>query len=115
MGENNHIVGVKSGAGVETPFGLLPAQNAPASATAAICLRPEDVRADDQGSFPMGQATVTSAAFFGTYCRAHLSPNCAPDLSLTAYLAPDRPWVQGDVIPLSADVENFRLFEPEVT
>ncbi|WP_171124722.1 MULTISPECIES: ABC transporter ATP-binding protein [unclassified Ruegeria] len=113
MGENNHIEGVKSGAGVETPFGLLPAQNAPASAAAAICLRPEDIRADDQGSFPMGQATVTTAAFFGTYCRAHLSPACAPDLNLTAYLAPDRAWAQGDVLSLSADVENFRLFEPE--
>ena len=113
MGENNHIDGVISGAGVETPFGVLPAQNAPASATAAICLRPEDIRADDSGSFPMGQATVTSAAFFGTYCRAHLTPDRAPDLSLTAYLAPDRPWAQGDVIALSAEVGNFRLFEPE--
>lgn len=112
MGENNHIPGNRISTGIETPFGVLPGDPA-ITAGAAICLRPEDIRADTRGSFQIGNAQLRDVAFFGTYCRAHLVPEQAPDIVLTAYLDAGRAWAAGETVALSAEVEDFRIFDAE--
>ncbi|MCV6594344.1 MAG: ABC transporter ATP-binding protein [Silicimonas sp.] len=111
MGETNHIPGTRRAEAVETPLGLLPAGGPPGAVS--VCLRPEDIRAGEPEGLSLGPAKITSAAFFGTYCRVHLAPRRAPDLTLTAYLPVGRNWAKGEEIEIAAAPEDFRIFEQE--
>lgn len=113
MGEMNHFP-ARAGPGcVETPFGTLPL-DPPAARDLVVCLRPEAVRSDANGT-PLGAATVREAAFFGTHGRVHLSPDAAPEALLIAHVAPDAMPTPGDRIELSADLQAMHVFAKEGT
>ncbi len=111
MGEMNRIPARSSGDRIATPFGPL-AMAAPATGDLVLCLRPEAIRRGE-GGFDIGQAEVLDAAFFGTHCRVHLRPKAAPDLTLVAHLPPAALPEPGTSLPLSAAVEDLRIFPKE--
>ena len=96
---------------METPFGALPVPP-PAGRDLVACLRPEAVTTAPAG-YVIGPARVRDAAFFGTYCRAHLSPEAAPDLTLVAHLPADALPEAGAVLTLHADPEALAVFSAE--
>ncbi|MEL6599398.1 MAG: TOBE domain-containing protein [Pseudomonadota bacterium] len=111
MGEINQIPGQATGNGVETPFGSLP-HPAQQSGTVTVCIRPEAISTGD-GPVWIGPARVTDAAFFGTHCRAHLVPDCAPDLTLIAHLPPRDLPEAGARLILSTDIDACSVFMKE--
>lgn len=111
MGEMNHIPARATTEGVETPFGTLPP--APVRpGKAMLCLRPEAIGTGD-GPVRIGPAQVRDAAFFGTHVRAHVVPDAAPDLVLTAHLPPANLPRQGEILHLSADADTVSVFPVE--
>jgi spermidine/putrescine transport system ATP-binding protein len=101
MGEVNFLQGtVRSldavDAQVETALGRidLARQNFTAAPPAegqkvTLCIRPEHLRRGGQASetlTALGDATVTSAAFFGTHHRCHLRSAQVPDLAIIAHM-----------------------------
>ena len=111
MGEINRIPARAVAGRVETPFGPLPAAP-PAEGGLVACLRPEAV-SPAPAPFAIGRARVRDAAFFGTYCRAHLVPEAAPDLTLVAHLPPDAVPEEGAVLTLYADPAALAVFPEE--
>lgn len=111
MGEINRIPARAVAGRVETPFGPLPAAP-PAGRALVACLRPEAV-SPAPARFQIGPARVRDAAFFGTYCRAHLVPEAAPDLILVAHLPPDALPEEGAVLTLHADPDSLAVFPEE--
>ena len=107
MGEMNHIPAAASPDGVVTPFGPLPQHvDGP---KAVVCIRPEAIKQGD-GPVQIGEAQVKEAAFFGTYVRAHLVPEAAPDLILVAHLPPGDLPEPGARMTLSADPQAFHVY-----
>lgn len=111
MGEINQIPARAVAGRVETPFGTLPIA-APCERALVACLRPEALTTAPAG-FAIGPATVRDAAFFGSYCRVHLSPEAAPQLVLTAYLPPACLPPEGATLTLYADREALAVFPAE--
>lgn len=111
MGEINRIPARAVAGRVETPFGPLPA-TPPEGRDLVACLRPEAV-STAPAPFEIGPARVRDAAFFGTYCRAHLVPEAAPDLTLVAHLPPDALPAEGAVLTLHADPQALAVFPAE--
>ncbi|WP_372891379.1 ABC transporter ATP-binding protein [Rhodosalinus sp.] len=111
MGEINRIPARAVAGRVETPFGPVPAAP-PAGRALVACLRPEAV-SPAPARFQIGPARVRDAAFFGTYCRAHLVPEAAPDLILVAHLPPDALPEEGAVLTLHADPDSLAVFPEE--
>jgi spermidine/putrescine transport system ATP-binding protein len=109
MGEMNHIPGRGTASGVETPFGILPLV-AKEQDPAVVCLRPEAI-GTGKGDVSLGPATVRDAAFFGTFCRAHLIPKADPDRVLIAHLPPASLLAAGDELILYTKAEDFRIFD----
>jgi spermidine/putrescine transport system ATP-binding protein len=112
MGEMNHIPARAVVGGVETPLGRLPLES-PREGPVTLCLRPEAI-GPGAGALSLGPATVRDAAFFGTHCRAHLVPEAAPDLVLTAHLPPGHIPAAGEVVQLDADGALACIFAKEV-
>jgi spermidine/putrescine transport system ATP-binding protein len=108
MGEMNHVPAQATGKGVETPFGNLPVMQL-RPGKAIVCFRPEAIATGD-GQVRIGPARVRDAAFFGTYVRAHLVPEAAPELTLVAHLPPDAFPASGDTLILSVQTDAFRVF-----
>ncbi|MEM9845911.1 MAG: ABC transporter ATP-binding protein, partial [Pseudomonadota bacterium] len=107
MGEMNHIPATAGPDGVVTPFGALPQRvDGP---KAVVCIRPEAIKQGD-GPVQIGEAQVKEAAFFGTYVRAHLVPEAAPDLVLVAHLPPGDLPEPGTRMTLSADPQAFHVY-----
>nr|WP_254871329.1 TOBE domain-containing protein [Pseudooceanicola sp. HF7] len=94
-----------TGAALETPLGTLPVA---ASGPQTLCLRPEAL--GTTGSLPLGTAVVKDAAFFGTHCRAHLAPEAAPEVILTAHLPPGDVPPPGTRIALAVAPEDLTVF-----
>ena len=111
MGEMNHIPVRATQAGIETPFGRLPAGDV-RPGPAILCLRPEAIR-EGEGAIAIGPATVRDAAFFGTHCRVHAAADAAPDLVLVAHLPPWRLPAPGETLMLSAEDGTARVFPAE--
>ena len=107
MGEMNHIPATSGADGVVTPFGPLPQHVDGPNAVA--CIRPESIKLGD-GPVQIGEAQVKEAAFFGTYVRAHLVPDAAPDLILVAHLPPGDLPEPGARMTLSADPQAFHVY-----
>ncbi|NIZ08457.1 ABC transporter ATP-binding protein [Pseudooceanicola sp. HF7] len=105
MGEMNQIAAMGTGAALETPLGTLPVA---ASGPQTLCLRPEAL--GTTGSLPLGTAVVKDAAFFGTHCRAHLAPEAAPEVILTAHLPPGDVPPPGTRIALAVAPEDLTVF-----
>nr|WP_245752506.1 TOBE domain-containing protein [Poseidonocella pacifica] len=105
----NRIPAKASAHGIETPFGQLPLA-APGAGPLTLCLRPEAI-GTGAGALFIGPATVRDAAFFGTHCRAHLSPEAAPDLTLIAHLPAASCPAEGETITLAADPAAASVFE----
>jgi spermidine/putrescine transport system ATP-binding protein len=112
MGEMNHLPARVTAAGVETPLGTF-ALTAERQGKAVLCLRPEAIRTG-AGGIPLGVAIVRDAAFFGTHCRAHLTPEADPDLTLVVHLPPGHLPDAGDRLILSAEPEACHIFPEEV-
>lgn len=119
MGEMNRIPARSGPAGLETALGPLPqplpltgAQPHPGALV--ICLRPEQVRAGDEG-WRLGPARVGDAAFFGTHYRCHMHPVAAPDMTLLVHLPPAARPEPGATIPLCADPADLSIFPQEAT
>ena len=108
MGEMNHIPAEGAGAVAGTALGPLPLA-APAHGRLVVCMRPEALRGG-RGAASLGRARVRDAAFFGTHVRAHLVPEAAPELVLTAHLPPARLPAAGETLILSADPDAIRVF-----
>jgi spermidine/putrescine transport system ATP-binding protein len=107
MGEMNHIPARATDKGVETPFGahdIATALDGPVT----LCLRPEAI--GTRGAQTLGPAVVRSTAFFGAYTRAHLVPEAAPDMVLTAHLPTTFAPREGQIIELRADLSAACLF-----
>ena len=111
MGEINRIPARAVAGRVETPFGPLPAAP-PAEGGLVACLRPEAL-SPAPAPFGIGPARVRDAAFFGTYCRAHVVPEAAPHLTLVAHLPPDAVPEEGAVLTLHADPDALAVFPEE--
>nr|WP_306372288.1 TOBE domain-containing protein [Roseivivax jejudonensis] len=112
MGETNRFSGRGTGGRIETPFGAVD-RPPPAEGPLTLCLRPEAVRpreAAAQGSLAIGPSRVRDAAFFGTHCRAHLTPDAAPDLLLVAHLPAVDPPAPGAVLDLAAETADLAAF-----
>jgi spermidine/putrescine transport system ATP-binding protein len=116
MGEVNFLRGrAQSSDGhsvvVDTPVGpiTVPAANFTAAASSAgdrvtLCIRPEHFCAEaDPAAIRLGQARITSSAFFGTHFRCHLAPDAAADLSIVAHMPQSAKVTAGDRIALSVD------------
>ncbi len=90
MGEINQIP-VAHG---QSPLGPL------VQGTGTLLIRPEAIGL--AGTIALGPCKVESAAFFGTYVRAHVAPLAAPDLRLTVHLPQSSFTAAGDVLTLFA-------------
>ncbi|WP_108258116.1 ABC transporter ATP-binding protein [Mangrovicoccus ximenensis] len=95
MGELNRLPVRPAGEGVASPLGPLPVP----PAEGILCLRPESVGLS--GSFSLGRARLTEAAFFGAHHRCRFAPLAAPDMRLVAHLP------QGSHPEIGAEVELF--------
>ncbi|WP_172329953.1 ABC transporter ATP-binding protein [Mangrovicoccus sp. HB161399] len=95
MGELNRLPVRPDGSGVASPLGPLPVP----PSEGILCLRPESVGLT--GSFSLGRARLTEAAFFGAHHRCHFAPLSAPDMRLVAHLP------QGSHPEIGAEVELF--------
>lgn len=82
MGEINTIPTHVADGTLATAFGPLPVSDAPKNAV--LCLRPEDIGLS--GDISLGQATLQSTAFFGTYHRCHFRPVVDPKTEFVANL-----------------------------
>lgn len=116
MGEVNFLQGrvreaANDSARVETPVGtvVLPAANfisgkpAPGDQV-TLCIRPEHFcEAASHSAVRLGEAHITSAAFFGTHFRCHLAPMAANELSLVAHMPQASTVTPGERIPLALD------------
>ncbi|MBS0126034.1 ABC transporter ATP-binding protein [Thetidibacter halocola] len=109
MGEMNHIPARGTGTATETPFGLLARA---VQGRAVACIRPEAL-GTTEAALCIGAAIVRDAAFFGTHVRAHLVPEKAPDLTLTAHLPPASLPAPGESLTLWADPDAFRVYALE--
>ncbi len=111
MGEMNRIPAAQGSRGIETPLGRLGLPGA-AGVGATLCIRPEAIRTGPPSpeGLDLGPARVRDAAFFGTHCRAHLSPEAAPELSLVAHLPPDARPQPGARLALWVAPEAVLLF-----
>ncbi len=108
MGEMNHIPAEGDGSFASTPLGRLPLP-AEAAGKLVICIRPEALH-EGPGAVGLGSARVRDAAFFGTHVRAHLIPEAAPGVVLTAHLPPDRLPAPGETLILSVEPDAIRVF-----
>ena len=108
MGEMNHIPASVTPEGIDTPLGRL-AVTTEFSGACVACIRPEAIDLND-GPIALGTARVKDAAFFGTYVRAHVIPDAAPDLILVANLPPGEVPAPGQDLVLSAREEAFHIF-----
>ncbi len=114
IGEMNRIPArAAASGGIETPFGLL-ALDPPAGGGArlVLCLRPEAVSTGG-AELDLGRAEVLDMVFFGAYCRAHLRPEAAADLTLVAHLQPAHHPAPGESLPISAAPDDFAIFPQE--
>ena len=109
MGEMNRIPALRTGQAVETPFGRVALTPPEGSGDLVLCLRPEAI-GTGPGTVTIGRARVRDAAFFGTHCRAHLVPECAPELTLVVHLPPNYIPEPGTVLDLTADAANLTIF-----
>nr|WP_246301799.1 TOBE domain-containing protein [Rhizobium rhizolycopersici] len=116
MGEVNFLQGrvreaANDSARVETPVGtvVLPAANFISGKPApgdhvTLCIRPEHFcEAASHSAVRLGEAHITSAAFFGTHFRCHLAPMAANELSLVAHMPQASTVTPGERIPLALD------------
>ncbi|WP_300034599.1 ABC transporter ATP-binding protein [uncultured Roseobacter sp.] len=107
MGDMNHIPAQVSDGIATTAFGKLRAPNVPDGA-AVLCIRPEALGIS--GDLDIGAATVTDTSFFGTYVRAHLRLETAPDLKVTAHLPPENPPGPGAQVQMFATTGAVSIF-----
>lgn len=116
MGEVNFLPGSVSrveadGAEVETELGTvtLPAESFTAERPGAgdrvtLCIRPEHFRSpNERTAVRLGEAQVTSSAFFGTHFRCHLAPIAALDMNLVAHMPQSARVVPGERVALALD------------
>jgi len=112
MGEMNRIPGTRKEGVIETALGALPAPGGAPHGKITLCLRPEQI-GTGRGTWDMGRARITDAAFFGTHFRCHLAPEAAPDMDLIAHLPPGARPETGSSVTLSADPADLSIFEAE--
>lgn len=111
MGEMNHFAAQVTNTGVETQLGVLNV-NASADGPVTLCIRPEAIKTS-AGAISLGAATIKDAAFFGTHIRAHLTPQSAPELTITAHLPPGELPKEGETLMLSVDEASLHFFSKE--
>ncbi|MFK7746567.1 MAG: ABC transporter ATP-binding protein [Roseobacter sp.] len=109
MGDMNHIPTWREGAAAVTPFGPVPDHTADVQ-RGVLCVRPEAI-STTEGGMPLGDVTVKSAAFFGTYVRIQAVPDAAPDMVLTAHLPPGALPETNARLALWAETDALSLFE----
>lgn len=109
MGEMNRIPARRAGRGIETPFGPIAITPPEGKGDLVLCLRPEAIGVG-VGTVSIGQARVLDVAFFGTHCRARLTPQAAQDLTLVAHLSPNDVPKPGDVLNLTAEIDLLSVF-----
>lgn len=80
MGDINQIPVRINGTSVTSPLGSLDIE----PVAGILCLRPENI--GFKGTFSLGRARLTDAAFFGSHHRCHFKPLVAPDMVLIAHL-----------------------------
>ncbi|WP_435998839.1 ABC transporter ATP-binding protein [Rhizobium sp. LjRoot30] len=104
---------------VETPLGrlILPATaftagDAKTGQKFSLVIRPEHFRgpaeaAGGPGSLSLGEAHITSSAFFGTHQRCHVAPVSSPSSSLVVHMPQTAHLSDGASIPLAVQAADI--------